>query len=811
VAPFVNRERALSEIERLLVDDPSCRLLTLLGPGGAGKTRLAVQVVDRLADAYADGVHVISLGDTVAPPAIAADDWFITTIGEALGLSFQGDRDPQTQLYDYVRAKEALLVLDGAEHALSSADVVAGLLSEAPGLSILATSRERLGLEGERVWDVGGLGYPADGPSEWHASADEASGNERHSDSASGEIDQSAVRLFLESMERLAIDRPWSEAGRRAAVRICQLAEGLPLGLEMASAWARAMSLTDIAADIEYNLDALAALADAPPGHRALRAIFARSWALLSEAEQRVVATLSVFHGGFDREAAHSVAGASPFMLAALVDKALLRPRLCAQGCAQIFAAPRYEMHELVRQFVADELAAMPRVQEEARDKHCAYYSAYLGDRQAPLKGPAQGVAGDEIAAEINNVRAAWRWAVERARAAEIEQAMESLYLFYYGRGWIAEGRAAFEAAADALASKTTTAAPEASSTEGQGEETLVGRLLARQARFAHRLGQYPQARDLFQASLALYDRIEAAGAQSTDVPPALQRERAFGLFGLSAVFRSEGETGKAQQLLQRGLELYRGCDDRSGMAMTHKLLGIVHGSLGQVDEAQAQLKEALNLYQEVGDPSGTANTLNDLSIVAARRGRQALAVRLNRECLAIRRQNGNRWGVGTSLNNLGYLAYLSGEHKQAVEYLSEGLAIQREIGDRYHIANCLSNLGAAAAAMGERESASAYLHEALEIAFQIGARPLTLEVSAGIGALLAEDEGRDGERAAEVLTFVHDHPQTDKWTGEQVARSLAQLSARLAPDAWARAQARGRAGTLEAVVSSLLGQDRAA
>jgi tetratricopeptide (TPR) repeat protein len=236
-----------------------------------------------------------------------------------------------------------------------------------------------------------------------------------------------------------------------------------------------------------------------------------------------------------------------------------------------------------------------------------------------------------------------------------------------------------------------------------------------------------------------------------------------------------------------------------------------VHGSLGQVDEAQAQLKEALNLYQEIGDPSGTANTLNDLSIVAARRGRQALAVRLNRECLAMRRQNGDRWGVGTSLNNLGYLAYLGGEHKQAIEYLSEGLVIQREIGDRYHIANCLSNLGAAAAALGEGEKASAYLYEALEIAFQIGARPLALEVSAGIGALLAEDEAQDGEQATEILTFVHDHPQTDKWTSERAERSLAQLSARLAPDIWAKAQERGRAGTLEAVVSSLLGRDRAA
>jgi tetratricopeptide (TPR) repeat protein len=229
------------------------------------------------------------------------------------------------------------------------------------------------------------------------------------------------------------------------------------------------------------------------------------------------------------------------------------------------------------------------------------------------------------------------------------------------------------------------------------------------------------------------------------------------------------------------------------------------------VEEAQARLREALDVYQAARDPYGTANTLNDLSIVAVQRGRQTLARRLNLECLAIRRQIGDRWGVGTSLNNLGYLAYLSGEHEEAIQYLSEGLAVQREIGDRYHIANCLNNLGAAARALGRREEAFAHLYEALEMAYQIGALPLALEASAEIGALLADDGEQGDERAAELLTFVHDHPQTDKWTAERTERSLAQLGSRLAPEAWAAAQERGRSGTLDRVVASLLGRDRAA
>jgi predicted ATPase/DNA-binding SARP family transcriptional activator len=818
--PFVNRQAEVAEIKHLLLDETSCRLLTLLGPGGVGKTRLALQVAEQVGDEYPDGVYIVSLADAESVTestdlASVVADLLVTAIAEALGLSFQDAQTPQVQLFDYLRSKNALLVLDGMERFTSGTDLLTGIQSAAPGVAILVTSRKRLGLDGERVWGVGGLGYPA---RSGISSGDAASGDEAFSDATSADAtsaERSAVRLFLESVRRLTASAPLSADERRAAVRICQLVEGMPLGLKMASAWARAMSMAQIADDIERNLASLSSFGDVPPERRALRAVFERSWDLLSEEERRTVACLSVFRGGFDWEAAQQVAGASPFLLAALADKALLRALApCASGhdtssqAARPSAAPRYDMHELVRQFVADKLSAMPSVEREARDRHCATYSAYLERRAEQLKGPQQSVAADEIAAEINNVRAAWRWAVGGAREAEIRRAMESFYLFTFKRGWLREGLAAFEAAVAAL--RGGKGAPDYERRE------LVGRLLVRQARFAHRLGRYPLARDLVDAGLALYDRLGVEKGEEESDSRSLYQEKAFGLFTKSALLRSVGEIEGARETLEQGLALYRACNDPRGTAMTLKLLGIVYGSLDQAEEAQARLREALDLYQAARDPYGTANTLNDLSIVAVRRGRQMLARRLNQECLAIRRQIGDRWGVGTSLNNLGYLAYLSGEHEEAVEYLSEGVAVQRELGDRYQVANCLNNLGAAAHALGRREQAFANLHEALEMAYQIGALPLALEASAEIGALLAEDDEQGGERATEVLTFVHDHPQTDKWTAERTERSLAQLASRLAPDAWAAAQERGRAETLEAVVGALLshlpdgGADRA-
>jgi tetratricopeptide (TPR) repeat protein len=436
---------------------------------------------------------------------------------------------------------------------------------------------------------------------------------------------------------------------------------------------------------------------------------------------------------------------------------------------------------------VVDKLQQTPGEYREACDRHSSHYAAYLQEREPRLRGSEQREALAEIAAEIDNVRAAWRWSVAHGKTGEMARSLEGLYLFYYERGWVQEGEEVFREALDVLRS------------EAAADERVVGRLLARQGRFAYRQGRYREARRFLQESLELLARLEAEGQ------PVVRRERAFSLFSLSVILRGDGAYGEAQRLGEESLEIYRQSGDRLGTAMALKQLGIISGSLGRYREAQEQLQEALALYQEIGDPYGIANTLNDLGVVAVWLDQRGEAKRLYQECLVIRRQLGDLWGIGTSLNNLGYLAYLDKAYAEAERLLGQSLVIQREIGDRYHIANCLNNLGAAVCAMGECQRAGPTFYEALRSAAEIGAEPLVLEVLAGIATLMAEGEREDVARAARLFAFVHDHPASDEPTKGRAVRGLAEVASHLPPQTLAAAQERGAGGELGGIVAEVL------
>jgi tetratricopeptide (TPR) repeat protein len=324
-------------------------------------------------------------------------------------------------------------------------------------------------------------------------------------------------------------------------------------------------------------------------------------------------------------------------------------------------------------------------------------------------------------------------------------------------------------------------------------------------------LGLHREARELLRRSLTAYSRLIADAFQDScpDLSSYRDRmvceEKAFSLFSLSVVLRGDGEYKEAQCLCRQSYEIYRACDNSTGMAMALKVLGIISGSLENYVEAQRQLQEALDLYQESNDPYGIANTLNDLGFVAAGLDQNVSARRYYQDSLKIRRQIGDIWGIGGSLNNLGYLAFLDKSYAEAKTLLQESLSIHREIGDRYHIANCLNNLGAAASALGERYEAATYLHEALKTAFEIEATQLVLEVLAAIAGLLSESEAGDLEPAAKLMAFVLYHPLTDRWTRERTEKRLALLSPDLPLDALTKAQEKGQAGDMDSVVVEVL------
>jgi predicted ATPase len=339
--PFLGRLPEMNEIGALL-DNPSCRLLTLVGPGGIGKTRLALEVVTHKRASFPDGLCFLSLASLKQ-----ADD-LLPAIAEAMPFQYSQDsRSPREQFLAYLRDKHEqrmLLVLDNFEHLLDGVEIISDMLAVTDGLKVLATSREALNLQEEWIRQISGLSYP-----------DREDGKQPE--------DYSAVQLFVDRARRIRGDFALAE-DKRGVMEICRLVEEMPLAIELAAGWLKALRPTDIAHDIQHNLDILATRArNLSERHRNMRSVFNHSWLLMSEDERAVFQKVSVFHGGFRREAAEVVAGASLQTLAGLIDQSMLR----------LNAAGRYDIHELLRQYGAEQLEASGQT-EMVRRAYVDYY-----------------------------------------------------------------------------------------------------------------------------------------------------------------------------------------------------------------------------------------------------------------------------------------------------------------------------------------------------------------------------------------------------------------------------------------------------
>jgi predicted ATPase/DNA-binding CsgD family transcriptional regulator len=379
---FVGRHDELASIAALLAD-PTCRLLTLLGPGGIGKTRLALQFA---ADQgrFTDGAYFIHL------TPVSSLDLIPSAIASALQITFFNASDLRLQLANYLREKHMLLVMDNFEHLLNGVDLLTDILQAAPQIKFLVTSRERLNVQEEWVMALDGLPYP-------------------HAETNMPLESYSAVQLFAQRARQVHVN--FSLDGNTDAVRrICQRVEGMPLGLELAATWLRAMSCPQIAAHMESNLGFLTTpLRNVAERHRSLYRVFEQSWKLLSADEQNVLMRLSVFRGGFDFEAAQQVAGASLTILASLADKSLIR----------VNRAGRYDLHELLRQFAEQQLETTGEA-EVARTAHSIYYLRFVAQRDEDVKGRRQQAALHEIQIDLDNIQAGWLWAIEHGQQARI-------------------------------------------------------------------------------------------------------------------------------------------------------------------------------------------------------------------------------------------------------------------------------------------------------------------------------------------------------------------------------------------------------
>ncbi len=392
---FIGRKQDLHNIIDKLYDK-DCHLLTCIGSGGIGKTRLVIEAVQHVNTHYfPHGIFYISL----AP--LKSSENLIPAIIDILGIHTDGKESPHHALLDFLCQRELLLVMDNFEHLFESLDIVTDIIQKAPNVTILTTSRKPLGLQAEHLWKMRGLNYPNIKDPE--------------------DINQfDAVNLFIE--RALQVQRDFSPSvEQHYLIEICQLVEGYPLAIELAASWLKTLSCTDIIQQIKYSIDILSTNApDIEARHRSIRAVFDHSWHLLTVQEQAVFPHLSVFRDGFTLDAAMNVAGATIMSLSGLVEKSMIRR----------IDNSRYDIHELLRQYAEEKLATL-NLSEHTNQQHLSYFTQLLVDAVPNLQGKQQVKQVNMIRNDFDNILGAWEYATQHLLIDKLDAMLEGLHIYF--------------------------------------------------------------------------------------------------------------------------------------------------------------------------------------------------------------------------------------------------------------------------------------------------------------------------------------------------------------------------------------------
>jgi predicted ATPase len=835
--PFVGREQELAELAGLLTD-PGVRLVTIVGAGGMGKSRLAIEAGRLMSSGLAAFEEPLSGQDRfrgrvclVELAPIGSPDLVVSAIAEAIGLQFYPGGEPRAQLLGYLRERTLVLVMDNFEHVLEAADLVDQILEAAPGVKMIATSRERLGLSREHLFGLSGLSVP-----------------DREAFQSAAHF--SAIKLFAQSARRAKLDFDLTPEAVVDVARICRLVSGMPLGIVLAASWASLLSPKEIGDEIAASFDFLkTALRDVPERQHSLRVVFDHSWKMFGAEERAVFSRLSVFRGGFTRAAAQVIAGADLQALLALANKSFIT-RNAANG--------RYEIHELLRQYAESRLRDQPEEHDRTVDRYGAYFAAFLHGSEAGLKGPSPEIAANEIETELDNVRAAWSRLVERRQLEQVSVAIEALNLFYTLRSSFAEAEAAFKAAAQAF----SVPRPE----RGSEGARLAGLALALQASHCDSRWRHQEAIALSVKALDLLEESRHP------------RETAYALFTWGFALVWAGSKQQGFEASERALDLYRTTDDRWGAARALNLVGLHYRDWAGPIKAEACYRESIAIQQSFGDRTIVMpHSLMGLGYVRTQQGDYAEGCRRLLEALAISEKRADRWCESLCLQNLaqahkkmgeyetaegfarralvasrgifdfaenwghltlaeilieqgrldeatehyqtslvsenprtaatarrglGDIAWGRGDVSEARRCFLESLAVFENLGTTWGIAETSNRLAYLACHEGQNPKARGYFRRAL--AFERQSWPFVIDVVAGIALLLV----RIGESqcAAELLAFARHHSATERHTlVRRVEPLLAELVTTLPANELAAALERGKRLDIEALAHDAL------
>lgn len=700
--PFVGRVHELQQIQEHLAD-PDCRLLTVLGAGGMGKTRLAIQAARQVAATgdLLDTITFISLVEVrdadALPEALAAE----------LGLPPDATRAPWQQVLDYLRTGAHLLVLDNAEHLLAAAPRLAELLATAPTVRLLVTSRVPLALQAERRLHLEGLALEPAG--------------------TTGDVpDADAVRLFVQAARRVRADFALTPAVAESVMRICRLVRGMPLALEIAASWTRALECDAIADEIAHNVDFLVSpLRDVPERHRSVEAVLMQSWRLLAPAAQALLARLSVFRGTFSLEAAGAVAGATLLDLAVLLDTSLLHHA----------AGGSYELHDLVRQFAARQLAGMAGEPDATGQRHGDYYLRLVAAQEPALYGATPRTAVASLQRHTGNFHAAWQWAAEHGCIEALAASLDGLARFHEVTARFADAERLLDQALGSVQ-----AAPDASA--------LWVRLLVWQGQFQEHQSRVDAALATGQAALRL--------AEERDDPEG----QALAHHLLGVVLPHRGAFAQAAEHLRLAVEQFTASGHQRWLAASLLGLGIVQWRSGAYEQAVGELQAARVAFGAVGDSAGLARVASSLGGVRYEQGQYEQALALTQEAARLYAAVDDRRGMATTAGNLGLVYRRLGLYEQALEQNQQDLETCRALGDRHGVATVLGNRASIYADLGDLERAVACSLEALEIEEVLGNTWERARHLANLGGLALKQDAPDRALALieEALPVLHAH-----------------------------------------------------
>jgi predicted ATPase/two-component SAPR family response regulator len=661
---FIGRERETVEVGKLLADQ---RLLTLTGPGGCGKTRLALKVADDLVGRFADGVWLVELA-SLSDPGLAAQ-----TVAFVLGVREQPGRPITDTLSDHLQPKKMLLVLDNCEHLVDAcARLTEALLRACPNLRILATSREALGIPGETGWLVPSLSLP----------------DPHYLPPVEELLRYEAVRLFVERAASVLPAFEPTEENAAAVVRVCRGLDGIPLAIELAAARVKVLSVEQIAKRLDDRFRLLAAGSrTALPRQRTLRAAIDWSHELLSDKERVLFRRLAVFAGGFTLGAAEAVCVGEDLeedevldLLAHLVDKSLVvvQERGGEAG---------YRLLETVRQYGWAKLKESGEA-EVVRRGHASFFLARAEEAEPKIE-PNINIADrrpwlERLEIEHDNLRAALRWALESSPETGLRLA-GALYWLWYHRGYLSEGRGWFERAlAEAPVARTAARA----------------KALYYAGYLAWAQGDHPAARSRLEESVEIWREL---GGGQGDLAHALW------ILGLEMLTR--GEPAVARSLAEESVQIFRTIGDEFGLSISLANLGAIVLNQGDHALASSVLEESVAISREVGDDWMLSLPLRILGVAAFRRGDHDRAVALIKESLALLRELGDKLYTSRGLECLAAVVSIQGDYGRAARLFGAGEALREAIGASvlFYLVDYDRAVAAARDALGEEALATAW------------------------------------------------------------------------------------------------------